>query len=266
MGKDNYLRLFEEFIKTIGLTEKEKETVVRELYSEESISRMPNANYLLDEKSKERFCDFVGYLYSKIGEYGVDYIRDALEYAFSYKDDNNNLLDQFIRFVAVTNFDEIKVDIENKDGNISVQATLGGLELSHNRNVTYVLEENRLMCEWFHNRRGLKRTKIGSLMMTEFFKYALNTYPDVVVCSDNVRRDNVDAQAFYRKIGFSIIDLDKESNSLFVEIGPDKMRECINNNEGVYPVILFEGRRYDYTTYKNSKRETPIIENGGETK
>lgn len=253
IGKRFLIRLdeFKKFIDMLGIPNEEKEKYISVLYSEESVSKMKGNDNKIDIYSVNSFYEFIEYLYIKREEYGDDYIKDALDYALGYKEEDCSFLDQFIRFIVITNFDEIKIEFKEEGGLISMSANLGGLELSHNQNMEYSSTENKMIFSWFHNREGLKRTKLGSLMMVELFDYVLNNYPNASLCADNVKRVNVKAQAFYEKIGFNIKDIYKESNNVCVEINPSEMQESIDNNKEKYPVLLFKGKEYDYRTYKS---------------
>lgn len=245
---------FSEFINTLGFTETEKQYINEQLYSEESVSKMKSSNYLPDQQSIIQFDSFIQYLHTKSSKLGIDYIRDAIRYALTYKDHNTNFLDQFIKFILVTNFDEIEVydniDLVNKDS-MWISAYIGGLEVSHNRNVTYHPEENIVECEWFHNRKGLQRTKLGSLIMCNFFKLVLEKFPSASIRSNNVKRDNLSAIAFYKKIGFRVIDENPESPNISIEIESDRLESCMQNAQNLYPKIMLDGKEIDYTTYKS---------------
>lgn len=252
------LNAFSEFINSLPLAENEKKFINQQLYSEDSVSRMKSKNYLPDQRSIDQFNEFMKYLYRKSEELGIDYIKDAIKYACMYINDNNDFLNQFIKFVVITNFDEIElldnIDSSNK-GPMSIFAYLGGLEISHNTNVDYNEEKKEVECEWFHNRAGLQRTKIGSLMMCEFFKKVVSNFPGASITSYNVRRDNESALAFYRKIGFKVVDYNPESPSVGVAMEPQYIWENIRNMEGLYPKIEIDGRIIDYTTYKSTNKK-----------
>ena len=248
------LDAFSDFINSLNLSDSEKLYINEQLYSEESVSRMKSGNYLPDQKSKNQFERFIEYLYTKSSELGDDYISDAIKYALTYKNHNTNFIDQFIKFILVTNFDEIEIyeniDSVNKD-NMWISAYIGGLEVSHNRNITYYPETNIVECEWFHNRKGLQRTKLGSLIMAEFFRLVQEKFPGASIRSNNVKRDNLSAIAFYKKIGFRIIDEYPESPNISIEIESERVEECMQNAKGLYPKIMLDGKEIDYMTYKN---------------
>lgn len=259
--RNGYLNVFLEFINSLSLEENEKQSIKQQLYSEDSISRMKMKNYLPDQRSINQFSTFVQYLYKKNEELGTEYMRDALKYALTFKNDNNDFLNQFIKFIVITNFDEIElidnIGYSNKDS-MSIVAYLGGLEVSHNRNMEYNEDKNAIECEWFHNRPGLQRTKIGSLMMCEFFKKVESEFPGASICSDNVRRVNESAISFYKKIGFSVVDYNPEGPSVGVEIGPQQIHDSIRNLDGLYPRIEMDGRIIDYTTYKSIRKKNTV--------
>ena len=244
------LESFKEFINSLDLSEPEKEIIISELYSEKSVLKMSGSDSGMDTYSIQGFLSFIQFVSNKVQEYGIDYIKDAINYSFSYENDNCSFLDQFIKFIVITNFDEIRVVVEKGTGVENIYAYLGEFELSHNKSIQYSKENDEVEFEWFHNRPGLKRTKLGNLMMVYFFNWVINNYPTATVCANNVRRINVDAQAFYKKMGFRIIDSDINYKNVRVEINHDEMKECILNNQGKYPILLFNGKKYDFTTYK----------------
>lgn len=257
LGYSIRLDSFLGFINSSRLEDDEKNFVYEQLYSKDSVSRMHRKNCLIDQKSINQFYEFIKYLHEKSEQLGVEYLRDAVKYACKFKQDNNDFLDQFIKFVVITNFDEIElldnIDSSNKES-MGIVAYLGGLEVSHNTSVYYNEEKNLVECEWFHNRAGLNRTKIGSLMMREFFKRVESSFPGASIFSDNVKRDNESALSFYRKIGFKVFDYNPESPCVGVEIGPQQMHDSIMNLEGLYPKIELGDRVIDFTTYKSINR------------
>lgn len=214
------------------------------------------ANYL-GLINKNEFINFINYLKTKTEEYGIDYIKKAIKYSLTFKEENSNIIDCFIKFIVVTNFDEIEL-VDNifpgQKDEMYINAYLGGLELSHCRQMEYNEEKNYVDCFWFHNRRGLTRTKIGSLMMVELFKKIQENFPGASVFSGNVRRLNTSALEFYNKIGFRIIDINPEQSNVSVVIENERLNDCIVNNEGQYPFIMLDGEKIDYTTYKGKKK------------
>ena len=91
-------------------------------------------------------------------------------------------------------------------------------------------------------------------MIVNFFDYVLHNYPGASVFSDNVKRSNVDAQTFYKKMGFDIIDINPEDKNICVIINPNKMELCIDENQGQYPVLIFDGKEYKNKKIKIKKK------------
>jgi len=249
------------FIKKIGLTDYEQQIIYNEIYSSFNLEQMNSdafrQNYTMSFEQEQEFNSFITYLYEKYNIYGIDYFRDAIKYAFTYKDDNSNFLDKFIKFVLITNFDDLKIDIKEEDELIHMYVRLGGLPVSHCRSMQYNREQQQLECEWFHNRKGLTRTKLGSYLIVNLLKMVKENMPGVSLISYNVRKKNTVGLNFYNKFGFEIIDYNPDGTNYMVRIPTDKIDECILKNDNQYPTLLFDGKNIDYMTYKkelNSKK------------
>lgn len=239
------------FINALPLTVEEKKYITNELAAEDyNIQAYPNID------STDGYKSFIVYLHQKYKELGIDYIRDAIEYAKSYKEDYSNFIEQFTKFIVITNFDEIEVAINDNYNGIEnqylLEAKLGGLLLSDNRNMTYNKEDSTFEFEWFHNRPGLKRTKLGSLTMRELFKYIQDCYPGTVIFGGNLRKDNESAKEFYKSVGFEVIDKYPEGGNYYIEISPEKQTEFVNKHKEIIPSIIFNGKEINYKTYKTN--------------
>ncbi len=246
------IELFKNFIESINIPDYAKEEIINEIYSEKSVSKMKGTDYTPDILRIREFESFIRFLIIKEQDYGTNYIYDALKYAFSYEENNCSFIDCFIRFITITNFDEINVVAKKESDSFSFHAYLGGLSLSHNTSIKYSKESNEVEFEWFHNRSGLKRTKIGTLMMISLFRYAITNYPTAKVCAINVQRTNLDAQEFYKAMGFSIIDEDVNSNNMRIEIEKEQMEQCILKNQYNYPTVLLDDQVIDFKNYKTN--------------
>jgi hypothetical protein len=87
--------------------------------------------------------------------------------------------------------------------------------------------------------------------MCNFFRLVLEKFPGASIRSNNVKRDNLSAIAFYKKIGFRVIDDNPESPNISIEIESDRLESCMQNAQNLYPKIMLDGKEIDYTTYKS---------------
>lgn len=256
----NCITVFNSFISSLNIDDQLKLRIKELLLSEDNISHMRRNGFQVRTQVEE-FYTFMEYVYKKHDELGDEYISDAIRYAFTYGDDNSNFINQFIKFIVVTNFDEIevvnKLTPETKDRNdgMCTKLYLGGLELSHNENIEYHEKDNYYEFSWLHNRRGLIGTKLGRLSMVSLLEGLKEQNSNFGVYAYNVQRTNQVGLGFYKKFGFDVVDYNPNAREVAVVIQPERIDECIRKNSGQFPVIYLDDREIDYTTYKGNDKQ-----------
>ena len=223
-------------------------------------------NYYFDEPNVEE--SFFKYLYELKNKYDINYFMDALTYSLNFEEENSNYIDQFIKFITVTNYDEIEYDIKQTSigNNPSYKASLklGGLDLCHIGELIYDEENNTINFDMLYARLGLLRTRVGSKLLVNVLKEIQINHPGASLKGDTVRRKNEKGINFYNKFGFlffdketnQIIDVQptNEPGSVGIIIPSDKIEECILKNDNQYPILNLDERIIDYRTYKSDEK------------
>lgn len=163
---------------------------------------------------------FMNYLNSILNSKGEEYYKLAIEYSLS----NNNMsfIDNLIRFIVITNYNDIEVidninvkslmeninDFNSSQG--SIRAYLGGFLLCDLSSFTLYKDSdgNKYLDFYnFHSRKNLTRTRVGTLLMRNLLDKMLN---DSLLCdcslvSHWVMKSNTLGKKFYKKIGFKFL-------------------------------------------------------------
>ena len=200
-------------------------------------------------KSSEKFYNecfsFINYLYKIMETKGLEYFEFGIEYALN-NDSNQSFIDNFLRFIVITNYDDIEVieDInvdsilnQINDYNAaqgSVRAYLGGFLLCDLSQFSAHKDENgNLYLDFynFHSRKNMTRTKIGTLLIRKILHRLIydNKLCDFSLGSVWVMKNNSLGKKFYEKLGFRFLGPSGE----FVDY--DYYDDCIKVKREDYP-------------------------------
>lgn len=267
-GIDTWIYDFCKYIDSFEIDEELKNKIKTLVTSDTNKKNMNKRikNYYSDEANTVN--NFFKYLYELKDKYDINYFIDAFTYSLDFEDEESNFIDQFIKFVTVTNFDEIeytsRATTRDKNPSYTAELKLGGLDLCHIRELIYDEKRNILDFDMLHARLGLLRTKVGSKLLVELLKDMKTNYPNASLEAITVRRRNEKGINFYKKFGFlffdnetnEIIDVVPEnvSESVGVIISSDRIDECIKKNDNQYPTLELNGRIIDYNTYKQEEK------------
>lgn len=224
-----WINEFTNFIQSLDINENLKNIVINKLKGQYDLIKHGMIN---DEifgthqtgkptELKTRECNsFFNYLYSLIEKKGTKYFELALLFALNNND--MSIIDSFIRFIVITNFDDIEIDMNfNIDKLMAkkndfgaeygyIRAYLGGFLLCDLSSFSYhELDEGKYLDFGnLHSRKNMKRTKVGSLLINELIKKVLSTEElrECSIGSCNVRKDNTGGKKFYEKAGFKFLD------------------------------------------------------------
>lgn len=223
-------------------------------------------NYYFNEVNVEN--SFFKYLYELKNKYDNNYFIDALNYSLNFEEEESNFIDQFIKFITITNFDEIEFTMrattKEKNPTYRAELKLGGLDLCHIGEILYDKENNTVNFDMLYARLGLLRTRVGSKLLVNVLKTIQTNYSGASLKGDTVRKRNEKGINFYNKFGFlfydretnEIIDVipSNESGSVGIIIPSDRIDECILKNDNQYPTLNINGRIIDYKTYKTEEK------------
>ena len=174
------------------------------------------------DKFNQECKSFIEYLYYVLENKGTKYFETAIKYSLNNSSEIS-FVDSFIRFIIITNFDDIEFNINfdvdsmlEKD-NVNnyaaargyIRAYLGGFLLCdlsqfslHHDDIKYLDFYN------FHVRKNLKKTKIGTLTLRKLLEIMISnkSLSDYSLGSAWVEKNNVEGKKFYEKFGFKFLD------------------------------------------------------------
>ena len=240
----NLVDKFNKFIDNLDIDNYLKKEIKEKLIQEENINKMIDNEIYNDKKGckTDNINIFFTFLEELKNKHDTNYFKEALKYVLS--DNKSTVIDKFIKYIVVTNYNDINVNINFDDevGFGEVSAFLYGLKLG-----TLVIEDhgtNGFLFDWFHVRKDLNNTKIGTLIMNELIKYILHNYKDSSLYAETVSKGNLSGISFYKKYGF------KDSNG--------KELEYIPSSKEIISIIITANRMKE--VYSNNKDKIPNIE------
>lgn len=269
---DTWVVLLFNLLDKIDMDDELKKEIKRSIMSEDSIDEMRTRyrDYLVGEEEIKQIHSFFEYVNELRNKYSDEYFTDALVYSTNYKEEGSDFIDQFVRFITVTNFDDLVFNFDENPYGFVSSLTLGGLRVARIQEIKYIEDENYCYIDWFFAREGLIRTRVGSKLLVETLKQIQSEYGNIDIYSDNVDKENKLGQNFYKKFGFlcvdlptdTIIDFDNIPKDDYDIVGillpSDKLDECIERNDNQFPKIEFNGKTIDKNTYKKNKTNKMI--------
>lgn len=274
-----WIDTFQDFVDGLNIDILLKETIKSMLESNQNISNM--LDYSISElndfqgvKQIEPFLSYLNFLEEKREK---NYFEIALKYALAFED-NTTYIDKFIRFIVVTNFYDIELldtvnldDVELNPEIGGITAWIGGLRVSRLGLIAKDSGDDFIYFSDFHNRKGLLGTKLGSKMMVYLIDKIKNNekYKNCGLYANCVSGANESGKGFYRTFGFEAFDpieqkvfeyddadptLDPKEQknngkaNFLAVIFPEKMDECMAQNEGKIPYIEIDGVKIDCNT------------------
>ena len=246
-------------------------------------------------KSSEKFYNecfsFINYLCKLVETKGLEYFEFGIEYALNCNS-NQSFLDNFLRFVVITNYNDIEVvedinvdsvlDQMNDYNSVQgfVRAYLGGFLLCDLSQFSAHKDEKwGLYFDFynFHSRKNMTRTKIGTLLINKILQRMIydDKLCDFSLGSVWVMKNNSLGKKFYEKLGFrflgpsgEIVDYDyyddcikvkREDYPNLTEIEFDKLRRKMGGNFCVIipsqekQTILDRDFEFPYIEYNGKK-------------
>ena len=175
-------------------------------------STAPN---IVDSSSYSYFYNYLNSIESKIDS---NYLETGIKYIIENNNSNTNVIDQFIKYVVVTNFDDVRyvsnlsniaVDAINdkitgvnsfNTGAKPISIKLGDFEIAYIDDITFT-DNNEIMIDEVYTRKNLTGTKLGSLMFENLFGELNSLFPGRNVVVSRIMYNNFGAMKFYEMQG-----------------------------------------------------------------
>ena len=274
-----WFHCFINFVNALDIDKDLKTVILEKLYSDENIenslntihSSLVNTNKIIGKNEFPEIESFFRYLNILKDKYSIKYFEKGLKYALDFetiplteginKESNTrseiqNIIDRFIKFIVVTNFNDIEIKDEStldlSYGRISIY--LGGIRLAFIEELAHDI--NEIKFNNFRTRIGLKGIGLGSKLMCIFIEKVRALYTDYSIAGASVKKNNISGSAFYKKFGFEAYDFETKSLVQFEDLVDE-------NSDGVYKVLITADRIIEVYT-KNNSKEVPFLVIDGE--
>lgn len=227
------------------------------LLSEESIKNLfgiEGHEFSFIYNSDVEFVTLDNMLKTEFEKHGNEYVENGLEYATENVGKKGNLIDSFIKYLAVTNFQ----DIECKESFNSVKGlteryqcsldeyALGKVMLEYPEEEDEDLEPDMLKI-----RSGLEGVRLGQVLLKYLICKVHKENPDKSLVSHTVMRNNFPAIKLYERMGGVFYD---ENNNII-----ENPTEVVDNNFSTeYCSVRFENS--NFFLLENMVIEPPEIE------
>ena len=209
------------FFKYHECSEQQLETLLNKLLSKENLKKMQKGDFLGDNISKKNEKAFFQYLERINDRLTPEYINQGIDYALTNINENNNLIDSFIKYIVATNFQDLNIkstisNMEEIGDEGKMNCCLGDFLLC--RVETTLWDEQTIAFDNLFTRKNLTGTKVGSVLFKEMMKEVNENFPGKDLFAGTVMQTNTDGLRFYERMGGEFFN-------------PDKPDEIISNRE-----------------------------------
>ena len=227
------------------------------LLSEESITNLfgieGHENFFIYNPDVE-FVTLDNMLKKEFEKHGKEYVENGLEYANENAGQNGNPLDSFIKYIAITNFQNIECQESFNSLNGSIeryQCDLDGYALGK-VTLEYPEEENEdIEPDMLKIRNGLEGIRLGQVLLKYLICKVHKDNPDKSLVSHTVMKQNFPAIKLYERMGGVFYDDDNN-----VIENPTEMQD--NDFSTEYCTVRFENT--NFFLVENMVIEPPEIE------
>lgn len=228
---------FAEFLKRSTLSDKQIEETIKVMMDDRTLNNMDDMD-MSDENffelKKEK--DFFQYLESIFAKITPQYVLDGIEFAKQNLQVNSNFIDSFIKYIVITNFQDIHVDsdipkLKEKSKGGRVLCRLGEFVLADLmvREKKDNKGEKNIQFDDVSTRMNLRNTKIGALLFRRLQRDVAHYFPGYNLYADTVYQENYGGIRFYKSMGAQILNIEDDgynSDYYYIALFPaDELQE-----------------------------------------
>jgi len=250
-GKDNDYKLakqwfydFAEFLSRSGLTEKQIRETTLFMMRDSFLDNMQEIKKTGYQFSEGRMFlneenAFFKYLSTISHKMSPEYVLEGIRFAKYDSQDKGNFIDSFIKYIAITNFQDLHVDSEipnMNDGEIGkILCKLGEFEVAR---VTVEELEESVKFDNLETRYNLEGTKIGSVLFRKLQEDVATYFPGKDLLASNVLESDERAKGFYRAMG-GILQRSWEPNRALVFFPAERL-QVLSKKPIEQPILVFQ--------------------------
>ena len=212
---------------------------------------------------------FFDYIKEKIENSSQDvneYISEMINFIRAEDNSNVPFVDLMVKFAMLKHPEDVKIDRGNiadfeSTENVSTSIKFAGLTLANLH--TERENEKDITCTDIRTSKGIKGVRLGSILLSDMFRFAKERNSDAVVYGFNVLVSNTSAQKMYEKFGgkFFKTKEDLENKNFLTSEEYSKSTDvktgCVIFDNDVVTAIASEKSPQPYTMQEYLKKYRP---------
>lgn len=199
-----------------GYTQKQISNILEQIMSNDCMENMSGKGMMKYFGNVQSSIDnekaFFDYTKSKLDTQHLEYLKKGLQYAVQEAKNVGNFIDAFIKYVVITNFEDLQLQYKDQTSEhweqMLVSCCLGDFALS---TMLCEAESDKIYFDELHTRKNLTGTKIGAVLFKGLFKKIHHEFPDRDLYTLRLKKDNEGAKRFYERMGGTVYDYGNES-------------------------------------------------------
>ena len=223
---------FAEFLKSSHLSDEQIKEIIKLMMDDRTLNNMNDFDMSGEnfwELKKEK--DFFKYLESISLRITPQYVLDGIKFAKQNLQINSNFIDAFIKYIIITNFQDIQVDsdipkmrnLDLQEGHVTCKLgefVLADLDVEEKSD-----EQGKkdIIFDGVSTRMNLRSIKIGALLFRKLQEDVAHYFPGYNLYANRVNKENGGAIRFYQSMGAQILNIEDSgynSNYYYVALFP----------------------------------------------
>lgn len=239
---------FAEMLLQQGYTQKQISNILEQIMSNDCMENMSGKGMMKYFGNVQSSIDnekaFFDYTKSKLDTQHLEYLKKGLQYAVQEAKNVGNFIDAFIKYVVITNFEDLQLQYKDQTSEhweqMLVSCCLGDFALS---TMLCEAESDKIYFDELHTRKNLTGTKIGAVLFKGLFKKIHHEFPDRDLYTLRLKKDNEGAKRFYERMGGTVYDYGNESQ-FGVVYKKENLKEL--SEKDVAPPTLYPSRKEEF--------------------
>lgn len=207
---------FAEMLLQQGYTQEQISNILEQIMSTDCMENMSGKGMMKYFGNVQPAIDnekaFFDYIKSKLDIQNPEYLESGLQYASQETKNVGNFIDAFIKYVVITNFEDLQLQYKDQTTEhweqMLVSCCLGNFSLS---TMLCEAESDKIYFDELHTRKNLTGTRIGAVLFKKLMEKIHNEFPDRDLYTLRLKKDNEGAKRFYERMGGTVYDYGDES-------------------------------------------------------
>jgi len=239
---------FAEMLLQQGYTQEQISNILEQIMSTDCMENMSGKGMMKYFGNVQPAIDnekaFFDYIKSKLDIQNPEYLESGLQYASQETKNVGNFIDAFIKYVVITNFEDLQLQYKDQTTEhweqMPVSCCLGNFSLS---TMLCEAESDKIYFDELHTRKNLTGTRIGAVLFKKLMEKIHNEFPDRDLYTLRLKKDNEGAKRFYERMGGTVYDYGDESQ-FGVVYKKEDMEELFKKE--VVPPTLYPTKKEEF--------------------